>query len=104
MFRAIAASLAKSASLTGWREEICKSDPNNDFACVSIPFCTLALSEWIATSAAIPETMASEKITNRSRWVRLSRQAIRQVHRWNRAVTKLRGRERESGVMENSVA
>ena len=105
MFRAIADSRAKSSAFTGRREEICKSDPSSAFAWVSIPVCTLAFSEWIATSAAMPDTIASAKITSRTRCDRLSRHAIRQVHGWNRAVARERGRGSGVGwIMEDKAA
>ena len=61
------------------REETRKSEPNSAFASTAIPRSTLAFKEWIAVSAAIPETIASEKTTRRSRCERLSRHAIRQT-------------------------
>ncbi|MDB4570742.1 MAG: hypothetical protein QNL77_07945 [Akkermansiaceae bacterium] len=44
-----------------------------------MPRSTLVFNEWIAVSAAMPETIAREKITNRTRCERLSRHAIRQT-------------------------
>src|SRR5688572_4899998 len=91
-----AARFASSPAVNGWREETWTSEPRSDLACASIPLCTLALSEWIATSAATPETMARAKMASRRRCVLLSRQAIRHVHGWKSAAHRPLGSARPS--------
>ena len=86
-------SFASASGGIGLREEMCRSEPSSAFAWVSMPVCTLALREWIATSAAMPATMASEKSARRCRCVRLSRQAMRHVHGCTSAARQ-RARER----------
>src|SRR5258708_5032245 len=86
------ASFAMASAGMGLREEICKSEPSSVFAWVAMPDCTLALREWIATSAAMPETRAREKMARRWRCARLSRHAMRHVHEYRSAAQRLWGR------------
>ena len=76
---------ASASGEKGCREANTRSAPNKVLACTSIASRKVADNDPTAAKAATPSEIDRENQINRTREVRDSRQAIRQVHRCNRA-------------------